>query len=163
VNKLIKDSSSKQCELDYMPTWLLKSLHSVFVPILASLINISLSQAHLPDTHKRAIICPRLKKPGLDPSDPASYRPISNLSFISKFVERVVHRQLSNYLEENILLPPTQSGFRRHHSTETAVVNVYNDTVLALDFGLMTAPILLHFSAAFDCVDHDILLRLLES
>jgi len=151
VHKLIKDSSSKQCELDSIPTWLLKSLHSVFAPILASLINISLSQAHLPDTHKCAIIRPRFKKPGLDPSDPASYRPISNLSFISKLVERVVHRQLFNYVEDN------------NHSAELAVVKVYNDTVLALDSGLIAALILLDISAAFDCVDHDILLRLLES
>jgi len=79
VDKLIKDSSSKQYELDSMPTWLLKSVHSVFPPTLASLINISSSQAHLPDTNKRATIRPRLKKPGLNPSDPASYRPISNL------------------------------------------------------------------------------------
>jgi len=94
VDKLIKDSFSEQCELDSMPTWLPKSLHSIFAPNLALLLNIFLSQAHLPDTHKRAIIRPRLKKPGLDLSDPASFRTISNLSFILNLVECVVHRQV---------------------------------------------------------------------
>ncbi len=162
VEKLITASTTKQCELDSVPTRILKSLCSSFVVILTFLINTSLSQSRLPDSHKRAIIRPRLKKFGLDPSDPSSYRPISNLSFISKLVERVVHRQISTYVEENNLLPSTQSGFRRHHSTETAVVKVYNDIVLALDSGLITALLLLDFSAAFDCVDHGILLRLLE-
>ena len=82
------------------------------------------------------------------------YRPISNLSFISKFIERVIHRQLSTYAESNNLLPSTRSGFRRSHSTETAVIKVYNDVVLALDSGLQTALLPLDFSAAFDCVDH---------
>ena len=93
------------------------------------LINCSLFTATLPTSHRRAIIRPRIKKPGLDPSDPSSYRPISNLSFISKLVERAVHRQLSNYVESNSLLPVVQSGFRRLHSTETAVLKVYNDII----------------------------------
>ena len=134
----------------------------IYAPILALLINLSILQAVLPASQKQAIIRPRLKKPGLDPSDPANYRPISNLSFISKLIERVVHRQLSTFVETNQLLPPTQSGFRRFHSTETAVLKVYNDIVIALDAGLITALFLLDFSAAFDCVDHSILLQVLE-
>ena len=55
-----------------------------------------------------------------------------------------------------------QSGFRRHHSTETAVVKVYNDIVLALDAGFITTILLLDFSAAFDCVDHAILIQTLQ-
>ena len=98
----------------------------------------------------------------LDPSDPANYRPISNLSFISKLIERVLHRQLSTFVETNQLLLPTQSGFRRFHSTETAVLKVYNDIVTALDAGLISALFLLDFSAAFDCVDPSILLQVLE-
>jgi hypothetical protein len=161
VEKLITDSSTKQCELDSAPVWLLKSLYTVFAPILALLINVSITQAYLPAKHKRAIIRPRVKKPGLDPTNPASL-PISNLSFISKLVERVIHQQLSYYVESHHLLPPTQSGFRRHHSTETAVIKVYNDIVLALDSGFTTALLLLDFSAAFDCVDHTILLKILQ-
>jgi hypothetical protein len=162
VEKMLTDSSTKQCELDSAPVWLLKTLSSVFAPILALLINVSLSQSTLPDRHKRAIIRPRVKKPDLDQSDPANFRPISNLSFISKLIERVVHRQLSNFIEAHNLLPLTQSGFRPFHSTETAVLKVYNDIVSALDLGFITVLLLLDFSAAFDCVDHAILLQILE-
>src|SRR6218665_4182504 len=131
----------------------------VFAPTLALLIIV---QASLPVKHKRAIIRPREKKPGLDPTDPASYRPISNVSFISKLVERVIHIQLSDYVESLHLLPPMQSGFCQYHSTETAVIKVYNDIVMALDSGFSTALLLLDFSAAFDCVDHSILLKVLQ-
>ena len=162
VEKLLTDSAVKQCELDSMPVRLLKTFRYAFAPILAMLINISLVSGILPELHKRAIIRPRIKKPGLDLSDPANYRPISNLSFVSKLVERVVHRQISNHIESHNLLPPTQSGFRKYHSTETAVVKVYNDIVMALDAGFITALLLLDFSAAFDCVDHAILLQILQ-
>src|SRR6218665_2253367 len=91
-----------------------------------------------------------------------NYRPISNLSFISKLVERAVHKQLSNYNESNSLLPLVQSGFRRLHSTETAVLKVYNDIILALDSGFITALLLLDFSSAFYCFYHSILLEVLE-
>ena len=83
------------------------------------------------------------------------------MSFLSKVIERVVHTQLYSYLSANNLLPPLQSGFRQFHSTETAVLKVYNDLVLAADKGYVTALILLDFSAAFDCVDHCILLKVL--
>src|SRR6218665_3752149 len=64
--------------------------------------------------------------------------------------------------ESNSLLPLVQSCFRRLHSTETAVLKVYNDIILALDSGFITALLLLDFSSAFDCVDHSILLEVLE-
>ena len=135
----------------------------MFAPIIAFLVNTSIRCSTLPAQHKRAVIRPRIKKQGLDASDPGNYRPISNLSFISKFIECVIHRQLSTYAESNSLLPSTQSGFRRSHSTETAVIKIYNDVVLSLDSGLQTALLLLDFSAAFDCVGHELLTLVLKT
>src|SRR5688572_18701910 len=66
----------------------------------------------------------------------------------------------STNIESNYLLPPTQSGFRRHHSTETAIMKVYNDIILALDSGFIT--VLLDFPAAFDSVDHTLLLKIMQ-
>src|SRR6218665_112502 len=164
VDKLLTESSTKNCELDSSPVWLIKSLRHVFVPILVLLINCSLSTCTVPTSHKRAIIRPRIKKSDIDLFDPSNYRPISNPSFISKLVERAVHKQLSHYIESNSLLPLVQSGFRRLHSTETVVLKVYNDIILALDSGFIIALLLLDFSSAFDCVDHSnsILLEVIE-
>ena len=70
--------------------------------------------------------------------------------------------QIEKYLSSNDLLPSTQSGFRRGHSTETVVLKVYNDAVIASDKGEVTCLLLLDYSAAFDTVDHNILLTILE-
>ena len=73
VDKLLTESSTKNCELDSSPVWLIKSLRHVFVPILVLLINCSLLTCNVPTSHKRAIIRHRIKKPGLDLCDPSNY------------------------------------------------------------------------------------------
>lgn len=99
-----------------------------------------------------------IKKFGLESDDVRSYRPISNLTFMSKIVERMVHKQLTDYLGKYNLLPKHQSGFRAHHSTETAVLKIMSDILIAADHGNVTLLGLLDMSAAFDTVDHSILL-----
>ena len=101
-----------------------------------------------------------LKKSGLDSADVKSYRPISNLPVLSKLLERLVARQLLDYLNRKKLLPHLQSAYRAYHSTETAVVKVLMDILRALDAGNLTMLTLLDLSAAFDTVDHATLLRL---
>ena len=93
-----------------------------------------------------------------------SYRPISNLSVLSKLLERLVARQLLVYLNAAKLLPELQSAYRANHSTETAVLKVLTDILRAVDSGDLAALTLFDLSAAFDTVDHAILLwRLRES
>jgi len=104
-----------------------------------------------------------MKKQGLNPTDASSYRPISNLSVLSKLLERIVVRQLMMYLTDADLLPPLQSGFRPGHSNESAIRCVLSDILLAVDRGDFAALVLLDLSAAFDTVDHDILLQRLKS
>ena len=87
-----------------------------------------------------------------------NFRPVSNLSFMSKIVEKVVAKQLTEYLVCNNLLPKLQSGFRRFHSTETAVLKVLSDVYSAIDQGQVVLLALLDVSAAFYTVDHTILL-----
>ena len=111
---------------------------------------------------KTAYITPLLKKSYLDPADVKSYRPISNLSIVSKLLERVVSGQLMKYLKDNDLLPDLQSAYRVNHSTETAILKVLSDILLALDAGDLAMLNLLDLSAAFDSVDHDTLLRRLR-
>uniref|UniRef100_A0A672JBF0 Reverse transcriptase domain-containing protein n=1 Tax=Salarias fasciatus TaxID=181472 RepID=A0A672JBF0_SALFA len=102
------------------------------------------------------------KKPNLDPDILANYRPISNLPFISKVLEKVVVKQLYRHLQDNSLFEKFQSGYRAYHSTETALVKVTNDLLLAADAGLVSILVLRDLSAAFDTIDHNILLQRLE-
>ena len=110
-----------------------------------------------------AIMTPILKKPNLDPSDISNFRPISNLSFLSKLLERAICRQLTAYLESGSLLPKHQSVHRANHSIETAMLRVFSDLVAASDAGNISLLALLDLSAAFDTVDYDIPFHRLES
>ena len=105
---------------------------------------------------------PLLKKPALDPTVLATYRPISKLPFISKILEKVVCNQLMAYLNEHNILEVFQSGFKPFHSTESALLKVFNDILLATDSGDVVVLVLLDLSSAFDTVDHVILLSRLE-
>ena len=155
--KLIMKAPNKQCSLDPVPTWLVKKFHHILAPVLSHLVNASLSQGIFPRDHKSALVHPLIKKVSLDPMDLKSYRPISNLSFVSKCLERVVVTQLSAHSAANGLLPSCQSAYRRYHSTETAVVKLHNDIARATDSGFVSALVLLDLSDAFDTVDFGIL------
>src|SRR5664279_3656978 len=125
--------------------------------------NASLTEGIVPSVLKAAVVSPRLKKPTLDPVDMASYRPISNLSFLSKTLERLVATRFVQHARAHRLLPSRQSSYRANHSTETAVVSVHNNIVRAIDDGKVSLLVLLDLSAAFDTVNHDILFRVLEN
>ena len=99
---------------------------------------------------------------GLDDSIVSSYRPVSNLPHLSKILERIVHRQVISHLEELKLLPDFQSAYIRGHSTETAVLKVYSDLIDAISNGKFALLSLLDLNAAFDTIDHNILLHRLE-
>jgi len=96
-------------------------------------------------------------------SDLKKYRPVSNLSLVSKLVERAAVKQLVDYLEVYELMPKLQSAYRKQHSTKTAVLWVLSDALTAMDNQHVTLLALLDLSAAFDCVNHDILLSRLQS
>jgi len=104
-------------------------------------------------------VTPLLKKSSSDIHDLKKYRPVSNLSFVSKLVERATVKQLVDYLEVSEFMPKR----RKHHSTETAVLRVLSDILTAMDNQQVTLTALLDLSAVFDCVDHDILLSRLQS
>ena len=83
-------------------------------------MTLSLSSGYVPQSFKIAVIKPFLKKSTLDPEVSANYRPISNLPFLSKILEKVVANQLCEFLQESNVYEDFQSGFRANHSTETA-------------------------------------------
>ena len=126
------------------------------------LFNRSLASGVFPTEFKEAIVRPLLKKAGLDTADMKNFRPVSNLSFLSKLLERIVQKQMQTFLDSNGLMPVLQSAYRPFHSTETAVTKVYNHLLLAADEGQISALCLLDLTAAFDTVDHDLLMLRLE-
>jgi len=163
VRSVIMSAPSKSCSLDPLPTNIPKEFLPELLPFLTNLCNASLKEGCLPQTQRHAVINPRLKKTGADMSDPKNYRPISNLTFMSKIVERLVCRQLVSFLDRHQLLPVNQSAYRKLHSTETAVLKIVSDILLAADRLEVTLLGMLDLSAAFDTVDHDILVERLQS
>ena len=105
---------------------------------------------------------PLLKKTTLNPEILKNYRPVSNLSFLSKIIEKVVPRQFSNHPLANNLFYSHQSAYRAGHSTETALLKSVNDLLSALDEDKISLLSLLDLSAAFDTIDHFIFLSRLS-
>ena len=112
----------------------------------------------MPKVMKHAVVTPLLQKTGIDPDSLSNYRPISNLSFISKLPERIIASQIRQYLVTNVIFDVFQSAYRPAHSCETALVRIQNDILVSLDNRKTVVLVLLDLSAAFDIVDHRILL-----
>ena len=162
VQKIINKSPTKSSSLDPWPTWMTKMHLKTLLPCLTAVVNRSLDLATFPSEWKHALITPLLKKPSADPLVLSNYRPVSNLPFLSKVVERIVSKQLTTYLQENNLYPVFQSAYRQCHSVETALLRVQNDILQAIDEQQGVILVLLDLSAAFDTICHDILLHRLK-
>ena len=105
----------KSCNLDPMPTRLLKQCLPVVVPAITSIINTTFDSGTVPSSLKLANIRPILKKPGLDKNATQNYRPISNLPFLSKVMEHAALLLLTDHLLDNAILDSHQSAYRANH------------------------------------------------
>ena len=161
VLKIIYSASAKSCELDPIPTTLLCENLDILLPTITN-INTSLTTGFVSRDLKTAIVKPLLKKPSLDKNLLKNYRPISNLPFLSKILEKVVLHKLLSHLQENNLSNHFQSAYRAGHSTETNLLRIINDILSALDNDNISVLLLLDLSAAFDTIDHQILLSRLN-
>jgi hypothetical protein len=156
-------SPDKHCDLDPIPTWLLKKCLPVLLPTITKIVNFSLDSGTFPSSFKHSVISPLLKKPSLDKENLSSYRPISNLSYLSKLTERIVKSRLTEFLTSNSLLNPHQSAYIKHHSTETVLLSLLDSLITAIGSKKISSLCLLDLSAAFDTIDHSILLERLSS
>ena len=163
VRKIILEPSSATCDLDAFPTALLKECLNELIEPLTDIVNLSLQGAAVPAATKRAIVTPLIKKVTLDPDNFKNYRPVSNLNFVSKVMEKVVAKRLLAHIQQNQLCFRFQSAYRTDHSIQTALLRVHNDISSALHKKCMVVLVLLDLSAVFDTIDHNILLSRLRS
>ena len=163
VRKIIMASPTKSCMLDPWPTFLVKDCIDILLPCITRLVNFSLSEGCFPARFKKAVVTPLLKKASLPKNDLKNYRPVSGLCFISKVVERIVASQVKQHMDTSNLGNSYQSAYKSGHSTETALLCIKNDVHISLSKGMPTALVLLDLSAAFDTIDHNILLQCLTS
>ena len=157
IKKLLNKSSNAFCDLDPMPTWLVKECQDILILPITKIINDSMSMGFFPDSMKIAHVKPLIKKYNLDCNALKNFRPVSNLSLLSKLTERAVATQLKKYLSEHCLNESLQSAYKSCHSTETALLRVKNDIMTSIDNKKAVVLVLLDLSAAFDTVDHAVL------
>ena len=154
IKKFILSSSSKSCDLDLIPTSVLKNCIDILITPITDIINITMETSTFPSNFKEAHVRPLLKKTSLPKNELKNHRPVSNLSFISKILEKIVGNRLQAHIKNNHLSNPLQSAYRKHHSTESALLKVHNDIIISMDKGEVTVLTLLDLSAAFDTIDH---------
>ena len=119
-------------------------------------------EATFPDGLKHTSIRPLLKKSNLNKDVLGNYRPVANLKYLGKVIERAAGVRILGCVADQSLQDPFQSAYRKNHSVETAVLRVSSDILQAMDSGLLTGLVLLDLSSAFDTVDHNIMLQRLR-
>ena len=132
-------------------------------PFILQLVNSSLTDGVFPQQLKHAIITPIIKNHSADVNDLKNYRPVSSLPFISKVLEKSIYSQLNDHIEKNQLHAKFQSAYRSNHSCETSLAKVYNNIEFCLNAKGNVVLLLMDSSAAYETVDHSILLEKLET
>ncbi|KAF7251034.1 putative RNA-directed DNA polymerase from transposon BS [Varanus komodoensis] len=158
VDKVLGRVHPTTCLLDPCPSWLINNSKHGFGIWILEVVNTSLWEGRVPAPLKEAVVRPVLKKASLDPEMATNYRPVANIPFLGKVLERVVGGQLQALLDETDYLDPFQSSFRPGYSTESALVTLYDDLCREKDRGSAFLLVLLDLSVAFGTIDHGILL-----
>ncbi len=153
-------SNNKATGIDKISCKIFKLAAPAISDSLILIFNQAITLSTFPDEWKMARVIP-LHKSG-QRNIPGNYRPISVLPAISKIMERILYDQLYNYLTKFELLSDSQFGFRKFHSTATALLDCTNDWYVNLDRKMFNLVVFIDLKKAFDTVDHTILLRKLE-
>ena len=156
-------SDGLQCFcLSSIPTTLAMQVVDRLLPILSTMINMSLESGQFALAWKEALVKPTLKKSGLA-IEYKTFCPVSNLRYVSKLTEGAVASQLMEHMTVNNLHLKFQSAYKKNHSTEAALLKVKNDILMNMDEQIVTLLVLLDLSSAFGMVNHQVLLEHLRS
>ena len=151
---------NKSCKLDQVSTLMLKIVTSCLLTI-THIVNMSLTSGDLITDWKWAIVRSLLKNIGIEHFH-KNYRPVSNLSFLSKLVEWCMLWWLLDHCMQQNLIPDFQSAYCKNHSTETSLLKLINDILWGFQKWNITSTVILDLSTTFDTVDHDVLLTILH-
>ena len=162
ILKVINEMPNKHCDLDPVPFTIFKKLAPHLKSEIAALVNISLSYGVFAESWKMSIVKPVLKKVGLELIF-KNYRPVSNLKFLAKLVEKCMLLQFNEHCSMNSLLPSYQSAYRKFYSCETSLLKLTDNLLNEMENQRVSALVVMDLSAAFDTVDHKILLDVLSS
>ena len=163
VKECILNSALKSCELDPIPSKLLIECLDSILPSLIDLFKSSLASGIFQQCFKSALVTPIFKKRCLDHNDLNNYRPVYNLCFIPKILEKLVFSQVSTYLNSHNLYNTCQSAYCAGHRAETALLKIVNDLFHSLNKGSISVLALPDFSSEFDTIDHPILVHRLHT
>ena len=162
VHKAVSKLHSKSCELDIISTKLVKAHLDYIIDAYTKIVNLLLKTDEFYDDWKSAILRPLQKKKGFDMSN-VNYRPVGNLPFLLKLVEKCVLIQFNNHLKLNTLNVEHQSSYKEGHNCETLLMKIHNDILWAMEHQCVNAMIFLDLSAAFYMVDHSVLVNILKN
>ena len=162
IAKILRKMPIKTSPADPIPASVYKHIVNDLIPHYTVLVNKSLSTGSV-EGLKESVISPLIKKYKLDHDANKSYRPISNIEFLSKIIEKVVLIRLNEHMNINNMHTPEQFAYKKRHSTEHLVLQVVDEVLVGFEKGSATIVILLDLSAAFDTVNLDKLMHILEN
>ena len=161
LRKILKKlKGNRSCGIDFIDGFSIKLAAPLIEDILLHLVNLNILQAKYPQLWKCSKVNPHHKKG--ERTNGENYRPVSDIVFVSKIAEAAVFEQTFQHFDENDLWHPNHHGFKPHHSTATAVAQLYDLWIQGAEEKELAAALLLDLSAAFDVVDHKILLEKIE-
>ena len=156
LTKIVKNLKSNAAGIDGLNLKAFKLLSTYLLPCLLYLVNLSLEVGQFPEALKQAKVLPLFKSG--NKQDMTNYRPISLLPLFSKIYEKIVHRQLYEYLDKLGILSESQFGFRTKHSAVHAAYHLIECVNSALERNLIPLTVFIDFKKAFDTVDFNLLL-----
>ena len=160
VEKIIKElKNSSASGTDWIDTAILKTSKEIILPALTHIINLSIGTSKFPEQWKIAKVIPLWKGKDAIKTVTKSYRPVALLPIASKVLERVIHEQINEHMKTNQFWHPNHHAYRKSRNTETAVIQMYDTWVQAIQEGKIATATMIDMSAAFDTVDIEILLE----